>query len=118
MNDNWNTPNWLKEHFKNHFDPCPSNPSFDGLSIKWVSPAFVNPPFSKTLSWVKKAIEESNKGIGVVMLLRVDTSTQWYKLLMESDAHIAYFNERLRFNDSNFSPCFSSMLVYLRGAKP
>lgn len=52
-----NTPTWLKEHFVNHFDPCPENPSFDGLSVDWKNPAFVNPPYSEPLKWVLKAIE-------------------------------------------------------------
>ena len=113
MNDCWNTPNWIKEHFKNHFDPCPEKPIFDGLSIDWSSPAFVNPPYSKPILWIKKAIEQQKKGVDIVMLLRVDVSTEWYKLLVEADAHFAYFNERLRFSESTNSPNFCSMLVYL-----
>jgi len=114
-NDNWKTPTWLKEHFKKHFDPCPENPTFNGLTVTWLSPAFVNPPYSKPLDWVKKAIEESKKGCKVVMLLRVDPSTRWYKLLMEYGCHVAFFNERLKFNDVKGSSNFASMLVYLEG---
>lgn len=115
MNDLWKTPEWLKEHFKGHFDPCPSNPTIDGLNVDWSSPAFVNPPYSKPLLWVKKAIEQQKRGVDVVMLLRVDVSTEWYKTLVEADAHFAYFNERLRFSESRNSPNFASMLVYLKG---
>lgn len=113
MNDSWRTPRWLIDHFRNHFDPCPSNPTFDGLSIDWKSPAFVNPPYSSPLQWIKKAIEQAEKGVSVVMLLRVDVSTEWYKLLMGQNPHIAFFNERIKFQDSNKSPNFCSMLVYL-----
>jgi hypothetical protein len=115
MNDTWKTPEWLKKHFKNHFDPCPENPQFNGLEIDWSGPAFVNPPYSKPILWVKKAIEQHQRGVDVVMLLRVDVSTEWYKLLIEANAHFAYFNERLRFSDSVNSPNFCSMLVYLKG---
>lgn len=111
--DCWKTPTWLMEHFKSHYDPCPPNPDFDGLSTDWESPAYVNPPYSNPLRWVEKAIEQQKKGIDVVMLLRVDTSTVWYRLLMEADAHIAFFNERLKFNDVKGSSNFSSMLVFL-----
>jgi hypothetical protein len=117
MNDNWETPRWLKEHFKWHFDPCPNNPNFNGLEIEWKTPSFVNPPYSKPKEWVLKAIEQKKKGINIVMLLRVDTSTEWYKLLMENDCHIAFFNERVKFKGSNGSPNFCSMLVYLEGKK-
>jgi hypothetical protein len=80
MNDDWKTPKWLMEFFKDYYDPCPVNPTFDGLKIDWKSPSFVNPPYSNVLEWVKKAIEESKKGVNVVLLLRVDTSTKFYRL--------------------------------------
>jgi hypothetical protein len=113
-----NTPKWLKEHFVNHFDPCPENPSFDGLSIDWKSPSFVNPPYSEPLKWVVKAIEENKKGVKVVLLLKVDPSTKWYRYLVEANGHFAYFNERLSFvhqinGEFKSSNNFASMLVYL-----
>lgn len=113
MNDKYNTPTWLKEHFKNHYDPCPENHIVDGLRGDWESPAFVNPPYSKPIIWINKAIEQAKKGVAVVMLLRVDPSTYWYKLLIEYGCHIAYFNERLKFSDLKTNPNFASMLVYL-----
>jgi hypothetical protein len=114
MNDDIKTPDWLMNHFKEHFDPCPLNSKCDGLEINWSDPSFVNPPYSNPLAWVKKAIEESHKGVDVVLLLRVDTSTEWYKLLMEENPHIAFFNERIKFV-GNGSPNFCSMLVFLEG---
>ena len=111
--DKWETPKWLMEHFKEHYDPCPSEPNFDGLKVSWGTPSFVNPPYSNPLPWVKKAIEETKKGVAVIMLLRVDPSTQWYRLLVEAGAHFCYFNERLKFNDVKGSSNFASMLVFL-----
>jgi len=113
--DKWKTPSWLMKHFKNHFDPCPSNPNFDGLKVNWKNPSYVNPPYSNPLRWVKKAIEQQKKGIDIVMLLRVDPSTKWYKLLIENGYHISFFNERLKFNDVKGSSNFASMLVFLEG---
>ena len=115
--DNWQTPDWIIQHFKNHFDPCPTNPDFDGLNIDWKNPSFVNPPYSNPLEWIKKAIEETKKGVDVIMLLRVDTSTKWYKLLMEENPHIAFFNERIKFKGSKGSPNFCSMLIFLEAKK-
>lgn len=117
-----NTPEWLMNHFINHFDPCPENPQFDGLKIKWKSPAFVNPPYSEPLKWIDKAIQESLGGVDVVLLLKVDPSTRWYKRLVEADAHFCYFNERLSFVHQkngvfNSSNNFASMLVFLEGKK-
>jgi len=114
ISDEWQTPEWLMNNFRHHFDPCPAHPKYDGLSIDWKTPAYVNPPYSNPMPWIKKAIKETKKGVNVVMLLRVDTSTKWYKLLMEQQPHISFFNERIKFKGSNGSPNFCSMLVFLK----
>ena len=118
--DHWKTPDWLMNHFKNHYDPCPYKQDltyYDGLKEDWNSPAYVNPPYSNPLSWVEKALEQQRKGVDIVMLLRVDVSTKFYKKIMEIHGHVVFFNERLKFSESNQSPNFSSMLVYLEGYK-
>jgi len=114
-----NTPEWLKIHFNNHFDPCPQNPLFDGLNIDWKNPSFVNPPYSEPLKWVEKAIIETKKGVNVIMLLKVDPSTKWYKRLIENNAHFSYFNERISFihqinGEFKTSNNFANMLVYIQ----
>lgn len=58
MSNDWNTPTWLKKHFEGHFDPCPSNPNFNGLDIEWINPTFVNPPYNNPKEWVLKALRE------------------------------------------------------------
>ncbi len=118
--DDWTTPEWLMTTFMERcFDPCPTGRQewFDGLAIDWKSPAYVNPPYSNPKAWVTKAIEQQNKGIDVVMLLRVDPSTKWYKMLIEANAHFFYPNERLYFSGTSGSkrPNFASMLVFLEG---
>lgn len=113
----WITPDWLAIHFKNHFDPCPVNPTFDGLKAKWRSPAYVNPPYYNPLPWVQKAIEESKKGIRIVMLLRVDPTTKWYRLLIENKAKLAFFNTRISFKKPDGKSAgygfYGNMLVFL-----
>ena len=120
--DCWKTPRWLMRHFIDHYDPCPSNFKEDyfhksGLEKNWRKSraSYVNPPYSQPKLWVDKAIEQQNKGVDVVMLLRCDPSTKWYKKLVEADAHFCYFNERLKFSESKGSPNFASMLVFLEG---
>jgi len=113
-NDNYATDYRIMELFENWFDPCPLNPNpdFDGLSIEWKDKTYVNPPYSKPLLWVEKAIKENKKGKLIVMLLRMDTSTKWFKLLQENNAVFLWINGRLRFN--NMKPAnFPSMLVIL-----
>ena len=116
MNDNYATDDRLMSVFSDWFDPCPLNdkPQSDGLSIEWKDKTYVNPPYSNPLPWVLKAIEEYRKGKRIVMLLRMDTSTKWFKELQEAGAVFLWVNGRLRFNTGK-SANFPSMLVLLTG---
>lgn len=62
-------------------------PGIDALSVDWgdfINPfvrspwAWLNPPYSDIGPWVEKAIEQQGRGIGTVMLVPQDTSTEWY----------------------------------------
>ena len=113
-NDNYATDKRIMDMFRDWFDPCPLNPNpeIDGLKIDWKDRTYVNPPYSKPLVWVEKAIEENKKGKLIVMLLRMDTSTIWFKKLQEAGSMFLWINGRLRFN--NLKPAnFPSMLVIL-----
>lgn len=116
--DSYATDNELMCVFNDWFDPCPLNNNYcvDGLSIPWVEKTFVNPPYSKPLPWVEKAIEEQNRGCTVVLLLRVDTSTKWYAKLHEAGALILWLGRRLRHNTGKPAN-FASMLAILPGKK-
>ena len=113
-NDNYATDERIMDMFRDWFDPCPLNPNpeIDGLKIDWKDRTYVNPPYSKPLVWVEKAIEENKKGKLIVMLLRMDTSTIWFQKLQEAGSMFLWINGRLRFN--NLKPAnFPSMLVIL-----
>ena len=117
MNDNYSTPQWLYDMFSEWFDPCVINNgelrSFDGLGSDWKHKTYVNPPYSKPEQWVKKAIEENKKGKTIAMLLRVDTSTKWFAMLIEAKAQILWCNGRLKFGNKKQCANFASMLVIL-----
>lgn len=100
--DCWRTPKHiyalLDKEFHFNFDPCPyPRPQWDGLLIDWKSHNFVNPPYSETEKWVKKALEERKKGNISVMLLRLDASTVWFRDLVLPHAEIRLFEDRLHF---------------------
>jgi hypothetical protein len=120
-NDNYPTPLWLMDMFEGWYDPCPLNPTpeKDGLKEEWGTKTYVNPPYSKPLLWVKKAIEEAEKGKLIVMLLRCDSSTKYFQLCQEH-GEVIYFGRRIKFNGK--TPYFASMLVIFNGkntrAKP
>ena len=113
-NDNYATDICIMEIFEDWFDPCPlnDNPEINGLEIEWKDKTYVNPPYSKPLLWVNKAIEENKKGKVIVMLLRMDTSTEWFKRLQEANAKFLWINKRLKFNTGKPAN-FPSMLVIL-----
>ena len=113
--DNWKTPIWLMNTgLKRLTDQCPPNSEADHLKYEWLSDSYVNPPYSNPLPFVLKGIDEHKKnGIVVVFLLKVDTTTKWYKALVEANAHFLYFAERLHYSESKESPPFSSMLAIL-----
>ncbi|MGY3961167.1 phage N-6-adenine-methyltransferase [Aeromonas popoffii] len=80
-------------------------PGIDALRVDWgdfINPllrapwAWLNPPYSAIGPWVDKAIEQQRKGIGTVMLVPQDTSTEWYPGDMASEVrHIkGYHDER------------------------
>ncbi len=72
----------LSALFTFDFDPCPSNPDFDGLFINWGQCNFVNPPFNHTLSWVIKALLEQLKGNTSVLLIPLKPSVHYFKYII------------------------------------
>ena len=111
--DKYQTPEWVKQMFPNYYDPCPidwKEGDKDGLTTEWGSYTFVNPPYSQTEKWVTKGINEARTGKHVVMLLRMDTSTKWFRDLMEAGANFWISWDRLHFTDR--AP-FPSILVVL-----
>jgi hypothetical protein len=107
MNDSHRTPTWLFDHFPNHFDPCPIGGT-GGLDIPWSDPTYCNPPYSDPLPWIEKAIEESKKGVSIILLTRVDPSTKWWIKLVKAGFRCAFFHGRVRFTGKgtpNFAVC-------------
>lgn len=125
MSDEWRTPKKIYEdldkEFHFDFDPCPYPRSkFDGLEIEWGSRNFVNPPYSKTTDWVKKALAEHHKGKIVVMLLRLDASTIWFRDLILPNAEIRLYDDRLHFvrpDGTSSRSDHASILAVMNGSK-
>ena len=98
----WLTPPELYEkldsEFNFDFDPCPypKPDNFDGLTCEWGSSNYVNPPFGSIIhqgpndkkpkkkgptAWMRKSIEEANKGKLVVIVYPVD---KWVLMMTEA----------------------------------
>jgi hypothetical protein len=112
--DQFPTDAWLLRVFEGWFDPCPLavEPGFDGLTVPWGGRTYVNPPYSSPLPWVRKGIAEHQRGKIVVFLLKFDSTTEWYRELVQAGAHIIHIGERLHHGHSYAAP-FPSMLAVL-----
>lgn len=81
-NDDIETPRQLYQslndlhHFD--FDPCPKDADFDGLCCEWGNRNFVNPPFSQIKKWLKKGIQELEKGKDSLFLLTLRTNSKYW----------------------------------------
>lgn len=118
--DNYPTPKSLYEELNKEFhfdyDPCPLNP--EGLRERdgfgdWRKSNFVNPPYSNKTPWIKKAIEEQRKGNVTVMLLPVDTSTNWFHDLIMPNCEVRWIRGRVSFRKGSHAS-YASMLCIFR----
>ena len=75
-----------------------------GLDGDWGKRNYINPPYSRQLkeAFVKKAIEQANKGRLCVMLLPVSTSTRLFHDWIKPNAkEIRFVRGRIRFLGTN-----------------
>jgi len=136
VSDHYQTDDWIMRIFIDYYDPCPYNRIFDpkkhldGLKLKWDEEVedgwfdgeynheyhgiFINPPYSNPYPWVLKAIETKKNypKINIVMLLKNDSSTKYYRKLHENNANFLFPYGRLKYNTGKSAP-FSSVLVVL-----
>ncbi len=131
--DDYKTDQWILDLFPNFYDPCPflglQEGAEDGLTTNWnwadYDGVFVNPPYSNPLPWVMKAIKEHKTAKSplypdletwsagtIVMLLKHDSSTEWYRLLHEAGAKFLLVNGRLK-HQTNTPAAFPSVLAVL-----
>ncbi len=89
----------------------------DGFIDDWSGGlAFVNPPFSQTLRWLKRAHDQWSRGhVGsIVCLVPVRVDSRWFHETLSVEADIFFLLGRVRFADirgrSQHTP-FSLMLV-------
>lgn len=87
------TPDWILEYVQKSypvdFDPCPSDPTEDGLKIDWRGFSFVNPPNSQCQEWVHKATLEAAKGnFSVLLVPATFNSVYWRELVYPNASEI------------------------------
>jgi hypothetical protein len=116
--DHYQTDEWLMKVFEDFYDPCPYKTVYEiPLDMqKWGghNRIYVNPPYSNPYPWVRKAIQEKKDypDCVIVMLLKHDSSTQWWSMLKENGARFLPIMGRLKFRTGKPAP-FPSVLVIL-----
>ena len=116
----WKTPKAvyqvLDAEFGFDFDPCPVNPTFDGLKTESGKCNFVNPPYGREISrWIEKGCTEwkwHNKT--VVFLIPSRTDTRWWHDYIMQATEIRFIKGRLKFDDHKNSAPFPSCIVIFR----
>lgn len=95
----------------------------DGLTFPWHGlRVFLNPPYSRPLlaKFIAHAVEQKDNANCAVLLVKVDTSTAWWRLLAEN-AHIEYLR-RVAYDDENGNPLspatFASAIAIMRPTEP
>lgn len=96
---------WKK---KDMFDPCPVNPKWDALKIKWKKKNYVNPPYNKDemVPFIEKAVLETANGNESIMLLPCKTDQDWFHdIILAENFEIYWIRKRLHFtNNKSGSP--------------
>lgn len=124
----WETPqeffNKLNEEFSFTLDPCSNNGNHkcdkfytikeDGLKQDWSKEiVFMNPPYGgHTGDWIKKALEESQRGATVVCLIVSSTDrSYWHEYIFPFAKQIRFIRGRLKFGEASSTAPFASAIV-------
>ena len=111
IRDLWQTPKELYESLdkeflfwcdvaasdENHLSDSYYTEKDNALKADWLLVNWCNPPYSDITPWVRKAIEQHEKGLTTVMLVPADTSVKWFKLAYESCNEVRFISGRISF---------------------
>lgn len=114
IDNTWRTPpevyDTLDAEFHFTLDPCPPEPTFDGMAISWQGQrVFCNPPYKRgeIAKWMAKAGEADI----AVFLVPVRTTPRWWHDYALTANEIRFFRRRLRFSGATINAPFDSCVV-------
>jgi len=129
--DEWTTPSALFRALDRRFgfelDPaatrenalCPMyfTKEDSGLLKSWRPwRVFVNPPYSRVADWMRKCMDESEKGCPLICaLIPARTDTHWWHAYVKQADLIWFLKGRLKFGDGAGSAPFPSALAFWFG---
>lgn len=100
--------------WKKMFDPCPVNPTFNGLKIRWKKRNYVNPPYNveDMVPFIEKAVTETARGNESIMLLPCKTDQDWFHdIILAENFEIVWIRKRLHFTNNKWSSPAPNFLV-------
>lgn len=119
VKQDWKTPGDLYkslfDEFKFTFDPCPTDPPFDGLKIDWSERNFINPPYNQISKWLEYGYNQFLKGKLCVFLIPSRTDTKWWHKYCMKATEIRFIKGRLKFSGHKNSAPFPSCIVIFGG---
>lgn len=84
------TPDYIFDYIhkiagtKDVYDPCPIDPTSNGLEVPWKEWNYVNPPYKCIYPWIDKAIQEAVNGNNTLLFVPVSSSSYWYRDVIKS----------------------------------
>jgi phage N-6-adenine-methyltransferase len=122
----WETPAWLFEWARKTFGPfdldaCATLKTTkalayfesDGLNRQWSGKVWMNPPYGRalTVTWVRKAVEESESGRAIVVgLIPARVDQPWFQDLC-ARRPIWFIRGRVQFVGAQYNAPFPSCVV-------
>ena len=114
IKDLWQTPKFVFDYYDRRFEfncdvACSDENRLvnehwltsedDALSYAtdWNSRNWCNPPFSKIMPWITRAVEQMLQGRLTVMILPSDTSVKWFEFAFENCTECHFISGRLSF---------------------
>lgn len=135
----WETPEAvfqpLKKEFNIQVDVCANaentkckayfDRKINGLTTDWgkalskftdkEKACWMNPPYGRGIdNWIKKAHDESLKGVTTVALIPARTDTSWFHTYIQGKQEVRFIKGRIKFVDAESSAPFPSMIVIFR----
>jgi len=105
---------YLDAEFHFDFDPCPVDPTFNGLHISWGKTNYVNPPYNDITQWVTKALSERDEhGSTSVFLIPFRPHTKYFEELIATNAdEIRFFRHKFAFKGYKRASLAVSLVIF------
>lgn len=89
----------------------------DGLTANWIGWVFANFPYSNPLRWCERLHDHDDAWVA---LAKLDTTTRWWSVLMDSGATWAPFRARIKHEQpgKSMTSNFPSVLIWKRWHPP